>query len=239
LHTNFKLASSGGYLALLRSDASVATVFNPYPAQYDDKPYGFSQTVTTTQLLASNSSVKFLIPTSSTPNDATWTARTFSDASWTSATAGIGFDSTSASGYATLIGASGNCQTAMMNSTSSAYARFAFSVANPATVTSLTMPIKYDDGFVAYLNGVEVARRNGPAGVTTNTTAATANHVAVQAKIYESIDLTPYVGLLVASGTGSNILAIHGLNEIAASTDFLIKVELDQYSVTVGKESLG
>ena len=71
LHTNFKLASSGGYLALLRSDASVATVFNPYPAQYDDRPYGFAQTVTTTQHLASNSSVKFFIPTSATPDDAT------------------------------------------------------------------------------------------------------------------------------------------------------------------------
>ena len=231
LHTNFKLNSDGGYLALVRPDTTFSTVFNPYPAQYDDKPYGFAQTVTTTQLLSSSSSVKFLIPTSSTPNDATWTARTFNDASWTSATAGIGFDSTSASGYAALIGASGNCQTAMMNNTPSAYARFAFNVANPATVTSLTMPIKYDDGFVAYLNGVEVARRNAPAGVPTNTTAATANHVAVQAKIYESIDLTPYVNQLIA---GTNVLAIHGLNETAASTDFLIKVELDQYSVTVG-----
>ena len=190
--------------------------------------------MTTTQLLASNSSVKFLIPTSATPDDATWTARTFNDASWTSATAGIGFDSTSASGYAALIGASGNCQTAMMNNTASAYARFAFTVANQATVTSLTMPIKYDDGFVAYLNGVEVARRNAPAGVPTYTTAATANHVAVQAKIYENIDLTPHVGLLVASGVGSNILAIHGLNETAASTDFLIKVELNQCTVTMG-----
>ena len=33
LHTNFKLNSDGGYLALVRPDTTFSTVFNPYPAQ--------------------------------------------------------------------------------------------------------------------------------------------------------------------------------------------------------------
>jgi spore coat protein CotH len=35
---------------------------------------------------------------------------------------------------------------------------------NPAAVQTLTFEVRYDDGFVAYLNGVEIARRSMPAG---------------------------------------------------------------------------
>ena len=38
LHTNFKLSANGGYLALIRQDGSPSSVFNPYPAQYPDRP---------------------------------------------------------------------------------------------------------------------------------------------------------------------------------------------------------
>jgi len=42
LHTNFKLSSSGEYLALVRPDGSVATEFAPkYPAQTPDVSFGF------------------------------------------------------------------------------------------------------------------------------------------------------------------------------------------------------
>jgi len=42
LHTSFKLASGGGYLALVRPDNSIATEFSPgYPPQLSDVSYGF------------------------------------------------------------------------------------------------------------------------------------------------------------------------------------------------------
>jgi len=44
----------------------------------------------------------------------------------------------------------------------SVYTRFQFTVADPAVFNSLTLRMKYDDGFVAYLNGTEIARRNAP-----------------------------------------------------------------------------
>ena len=46
---------------------------------------------------------------------------------------------------------------------SSAYIRVLFTVNDPAEVTGLTLLMRYDDGFVAYLNGVEIANRLAPA----------------------------------------------------------------------------
>ena len=94
LHTNFKLSASGGYLALVRGNGTISTEFNPYPGQYDDKPYGFGQTVTTTTLVGSGAALKYLVPTSAGPDNATWTARTFNDAAWTSGVNGVGFETT-------------------------------------------------------------------------------------------------------------------------------------------------
>jgi hypothetical protein len=94
LHTNFKLSASGGYLALVRANGTIATEFNLYPAQYDDRPYGFGQSVSTTTLIAPGAAVRYLVPTSSSPNNATWTARTFVDTSWPSGTSGVGFEAT-------------------------------------------------------------------------------------------------------------------------------------------------
>ena len=50
----------------------------------------------------------------------------------------------------------------------SLYSRIAFDVADPQSLQSLTLKMKYDDGYVAYLNGVEIARRNAPATIAYN-----------------------------------------------------------------------
>jgi hypothetical protein len=50
----------------------------------------------------------------------------------------------------------------MKNVNSSAYLRLPFNAPDPACIDQLKFRLKYDDGFVAYLNGVEVARRNAP-----------------------------------------------------------------------------
>ena len=51
----------------------------------------------------------------------------------------------------------------------SVYIRLPFNVANPAAIQTLKLKLKYNDGFAAYLNGKEVAKRNAPttiAGIT-------------------------------------------------------------------------
>ena len=417
LHTNFKLSANGGYLALVRQDGSFSTVFNPYAAQYPDKPYGIAQSVSTTTYVATNGAMKYFVPADNTLGT-TWTARTFNDAAWTPGTNGAGYETlvngwlfkyfkgntnitnlaqaeatvasppgqtsqttaavfnflnsggeghyasnlnppplntgdiedfvvegtgtitiptsgvwsfgvnsddgnriqidlnndgdfldagetqsddvlagahdfirqftfpavgdykiraivfergggaegevfarsgsfsvwdsnfklvgdtvagglvirslpvgAGGSGYLPLVGA--NLLTPMAGK-SSAFLRYAFNVPSAAAVTTLTMPINYDDGFVAYLNGTEVARRNVPAGTLNYNAVASSDRLPAQALLAETVDLTSFTGSLV---DGTNVLAIHGLNDAASGSDFLMRPQLARYVVTAGAVS--
>ncbi len=84
---------------------------------------------------------------------------------------------------------------------------------------SLYLKIRYDDGFVAYLNGKQVASDNAPHRITWNCAATE----AVEARNYKYFDITNVINELK---TDSNILAIHGMNNIPGSDDFLIDCEL-------------
>lgn len=127
-----------------------------------------------------------------------------------------------------------NIQADMQDVNSSAYVRIPFEVTDPTTVDRLTMDINYDDGFVAYLNGVEVARRNAPA-MTNWSSSATVSRSVTEALTTELIDLT---GQLAALNIGQNILAIQGLNVSSADDDFLIDVRLTAID-NLGAENLG
>ncbi len=87
---------------------------------------------------------------------------------------------------------------------------------------TLQLQMKYNDGFVVYLNGQEIARRNAPGALTWDANATATRSVA-QSLIAESIDVTGAVAHLIA---GTNVLAIHGLNDSAADGEFLILPEL-------------
>jgi hypothetical protein len=125
--------------------------------------------------------------------------------------------------YTPLIGA--NVQTAMYNKNGSAYIRVPLAqVLNPADFDSLRLRMKYDDGFVAYLNGQEIARRNAPNSPLWNS-VATASHPDIDAIVFEDIDIPLTAGLLQA-GIGTNVLTIQGLNQAAGDNDFLIFPDL-------------
>ncbi|MFV2070818.1 MAG: lamin tail domain-containing protein, partial [Pirellulales bacterium] len=111
---------------------------------------------------------------------------------------------------------------AMQDTSASLYARMPFQIEDPADVQRLTLQMQVDDGFVAYLNGVEVGRRNAPPQPTFDATAtrARADYLALR---QETIDLTSFRGLL---NDGSNVLAIHALNRSATDADFLVVPEL-------------
>src|SRR5207247_11231854 len=84
------------------------------------------------------------------------------------------------------------------------------------------------DGFVAYLNGQEVARRNAPATPQWNSSATSA-HPNYQALVFEAVNISDHLNALQ---TGNNVLAIQGLNQSAADTDFLIVPELVEYKIS-------
>jgi Big-like domain-containing protein/HYR domain-containing protein len=57
-------------------------------------------------------------------------------------------------------------ETAMKGVNPSVFIRIPFNVADLSAIETLKLKIKYNDGFAAYLNGVEVAKRNAPTAVT-------------------------------------------------------------------------
>jgi hypothetical protein len=123
-------------------------------------------------------------------------------------------------GISQLIGT--DVRTVMQGVNASLWSRIDFSVPDPGAVDLLTLRMAYEDGFVAWLNGVEVARRNAPAALDWNA-AATADRPAADASAFELIDMSDFSSLLVP---GVNVLAVHGLNETSSDGTFLVLPEM-------------
>ncbi len=105
----------------------------------------------------------------------------------------------------------------------SVFIRIAFNVADPSRLESVRLWMRYDDGFVAYLNGHEIARANAPEPLSWNSLATTA-HDDWEAEMFQEFGISGGVELLKP---GRNVLAIQGLNVPTTSTDFLIQPRLD------------
>ncbi len=97
----------------------------------------------------------------------------------------------------------------------------------------MMLKVRYDDGFIAYLNGAEVARRNFTGDPQWNSVASASN-ADDAAIVLTTIDISEHVGVL---GTGVNLLAIHGLNTSVGSSDFLISAELVAGEISQGAVS--
>ncbi len=136
-----------------------------------------------------------------------WHELAFAIPSWWGSGAGpIGFGYTQAT----------NVQTAVQNKTPVLYLRreFSLSAAQAASAQSLELLLDYDDGFVAYLNGVEIARRNtGAAGSFAWHHQPAFNVKAAGAA--ETFALGSASGLL---RTGANVLAIQVHNSNLADS---------------------
>ena len=79
-----------------------------------------------------------------------WTAPAFDDGAWSIGSYGVGFETGS--------GAEALLQTLVPAGTYSAYTRATFTVDDVADVASVTFGVDYDDGVVAWLNGIEIYR---------------------------------------------------------------------------------
>ncbi|HXF48915.1 MAG TPA: alkaline phosphatase D family protein [Verrucomicrobiae bacterium] len=90
---------------------------------------------------------------------------------------------------------------------------------DPAQITQLTLSANYDDGFVVYLNGTEIARRAMPGGTIVHSTLASSH----EAGAYEAIDVSGFIGNLIQ---GTNLLAVEVHQTTANSTDLVWDAEL-------------
>ena len=172
-----------------------------------------------TPLVVAGAPVRAVVPLSSSLG-LIWTGdparEPFAATGWLTGTTGVGYER--ASGYETLIGL--NVDTPMQ-ANNSVYLRIEFTVTDPAAYNRLQLRLKYDDGFVAFLNGVQVAAANAPTNLSWNS-AATISHEANPAA-FVLFDLSDKVGAL---RPGRNILAIQGLNDAVSSSDMIIVPEL-------------
>jgi len=119
-----------------------------------------------------------------------------------------------------------NVGTEMYGINSTVWQRIRFGINSTEGIVGMDLKMHYDDGFVCYLNGVEVARRNVPATAPTPLNfdqAAAGPRADNLALTPEVINLDGFVNLL---NEGVNVLAIHGLNESKDAERFLICPEL-------------
>ena len=119
-------------------------------------------------------------------------------------------------------------QSAMLNTNASLYVRAPFTLPTVPVMDRLTLRVRCEDGFTAWLNGTEVASVNAPAALAFNS-AAPSDRSRDAAAVVEEMDLTPHLGLLTP---GANVLALHAMNDTAASGDFLICAELSGRKIT-------
>ena len=119
----------------------------------------------------------------------------------------------------------------------SLYTRITFNAANYTSLSSLTLKMQYDDGYVAYLNGVEIASGNAPASPTWNSLANEEQTSDVQATTYENVNVSRFLnsattGHLTATG---NVLAIQVLMSSNTDGDMLVVPELAQMTRRGGR----
>ena len=116
-----------------------------------------------------------------------------------------------------------NVAATLYNTNPGGYLRIPFSLPRPvAEYEQILLRTRYDDGFVLYLNGTEILRRNAPAAAAFNATALSDRPLTAAITV-EALDLTAFTGLLSA---GPNVLAVQALNHSAGSPDFLFEPQL-------------
>ena len=142
------------------------------------------------------------------------------DQDWINVTQGIGYDQNQTT-YDPFIGT--DLQTQMYRERATAYLRLPFEVTNPSAITSLSLDVRYDDAFAAWLNGIPVARGNTRDGDLDWSSTAPSSRPDSQAVEYVTFDLGNYSGAL---RPGRNILALQGVNRSTSNRDFLLQVRM-------------
>ncbi|MCA9197308.1 MAG: lamin tail domain-containing protein, partial [Planctomycetales bacterium] len=165
------------------------------------------------EIIPEFTSAKYFVPTDNSLAR-TWTTSEFDDSSWAIGETGIGFGTST--GFEELTRTTVNPSDVSADSTS-VYMRIPFTVNNANSLQALTLQMKYDDGFVAFINGVEVTSANTRDEVPEFDSRAR-SHRNSDAIEFENFVINLPAGLL---RNGENVLAIHGLNSSTASNDML------------------
>ncbi|MBK8808973.1 MAG: lamin tail domain-containing protein [Bacteroidales bacterium] len=181
--------SANGYLNILNGDS----LFEAYIA---NSSFYYST------IIDKGASFRYLLPDTE-PNE-WWKTIQFADTSWLTGISGFGFED--------------NDDATILPQTSSVYLRKEFIIESVEAVKELLLHIDYDDGFVAYINGIEIARAGFEIGYTPLFTDFATGHEAV---MYNgglpSVFIVPnFAEILV---TGKNVLSLQVHNTSLNSSD--------------------
>ena len=157
--------------------------------------------------------------------DSNWRSNLFVDTSWNIGFGGFGFGDGDDSTY--------------IQGVTSFFLRHTFSITNQEEIISLILHADYDDAFIAYINGVEVARSNNIYGTPPDYNAlATSEHEALiyRNKLHEKyiIDNALIDSIL---HIGDNVLAIqiHDVDSVPddMSASFFFHAGINSDSIVV------
>jgi len=145
-----------------------------------------------------------------------WTNPAFSDAAWAAGSYGVGYETAPP-------GANGLIDTVVPAGTWSVYTRSQFTIADVSTVSSLTFGADYDDGYVVWINGVEVYRSpEMPIGPPAwNTSAALHESSNGATPVYAPLHDITLAGL-PALHDGANLMAVGVWNNAQSSSDLVL-----------------
>ncbi len=149
-------------------------------------------------------------------SDLDWLTAEFDDSSWVSGAKGAGYGER----FQKSLSSEFDFGEALREKGTSVYMRVPFDVSDPNAFVDLTLRMRFDDGFVAYINGHRVAAANAPDAPRWDSTA-TGN--AGEQNSFRPFYISEHKDKL---RPGRNVLAIHGLNVDASSPDLLIAPEL-------------
>ncbi len=148
----------------------------------------------------------YVVPNATTSQN--WIQVNFDASSWNSGNGGFGFGD-------------GDDGTTLPSSSISVYARKEFVISDISTIKKVILNMDYDDAFVAYINGVEVARN----GITSAGQPGynQLGEISHEAKLYQNqypdqflFDILDFPATLVQ---GTNVLCVEVHNQTATSSD--------------------
>ncbi len=221
LHTNFRIKRRGDDLTLFAPDGETVVSRVRFDRQYPDVSQGLPQRFTSTVLLAEDAEGRVLVPRNSVPYLPTEPG--YDDSRWVVGRGGFGFDEkripTLRESIRTDVGKY------LRGRNATVYYRLAFDVDDPSAFDLAVFRVRYETGFVAYLNGQEIARRRAP------------RKLGVDAEAEVGLEprdpfRSEYFAIPAAKSVlrpGRNVLAIQGLIESANSLEHLMIAEIVGY----------
>jgi hypothetical protein len=176
-------------------------------------------------IVKDNSTWYYQVPT--TASSPEWITPSFTVNSWLQGNGGFGYGD-------------GDDNTIIPSSSVSVYTRIEFIISNINEIVAMALHFDYDDGFVAYLNGVEVAR-NGISGTGQPAFNQLAS-ISHEAKLYQNqlpdqvvFNQNQLAGLLT---NGTNVFCVEVHNQLTNSTDFtcrnFLSIGVNNPSITYG-----